>query len=46
MKVVCAWCKYVMSDDGKPGVSHGCCDDCLEVQMEEVKKRQEENKKK
>lgn len=39
MKVVCAWCKKVLSDDGKPGVSHGICDSCSKKEKEEYKKR-------
>ena len=46
MKIVCAWCKIVISDDGEEGVSHGMCDDCLEEQMEKIIKEQEEKKKK
>ena len=30
MKVVCAWCRKVLADDGSPTavVTHGICDDC------------------
>lgn len=32
MKVICAWCKKVLSDNGVDDnvISHGCCDDCIE----------------
>lgn len=32
MKVICGWCRKPMSDDGKGDtISHGICDDCMEV---------------
>lgn len=31
MRVICAWCEKVISDDGsdEKTVSHGCCKSCL-----------------
>lgn len=42
MKIICAWCKKVMSDPGNTiEESHGCCPNCqkkLDLELEELRK--------
>ncbi len=42
MDVVCAWCGKSMGvkpgPPGVPGTTHGICDECLEIQLEEVRR--------
>lgn len=36
MKVICAWCSKILSDDGVDSkISHGCCDECTERVLRE-----------
>lgn len=41
MKVICAWCKKFLSDDGEPAVdgmdvSHGVCEECKKKVLKEL----------
>jgi hypothetical protein len=43
MRIICAWCKKVISDPGNTTEeSHGCCPDCVNTLQLEVEKLQKE----
>ena len=39
MTRICAWCGMVMGVGTDPGVTHGCCPNCLAKLREEIKAR-------
>ena len=41
MTRICAWCGMVMGVGVEPGVSHGCCPNCLQRLRDELRAMKE-----